>query len=240
MKIKVLGSSSKGNCYILSDEVTEIMIECGLTFNDIRKALNFQLPKDCIVSHSHMDHAKAHKELAKAGVNIYLSKETLSELNAGGHRYKTVEPLKTFKVGTLFITPLEMAHDVVCYGYQIQSDVTGEVLVFMTDTFYCKYKLKNVNYYFVECNYVDSILEQRKESGAISEGQYNRTKRSHMGLETLKNMFIQSDKERIQKIVLIHLSAGNSDSNRMIKEIKSIVDCDVFVADSNQEYNFGF
>jgi len=56
MKLEVLGSSSLGNCYILSDDNEALLIECGVSFNEVKKALNFNVKKivGCVVSHSHL------------------------------------------------------------------------------------------------------------------------------------------------------------------------------------------
>lgn len=240
MKIKVFGSSSAGNAYLISDGMTEILLECGLKWNDLRVALSFKMPDACILSHSHGDHAKAHKELSRAGVDIYLSNDTKKELIATGHRYKACENLVTFKVGTFFITPLQLQHDVPCFGYQIQSDITGETLAFLTDTFYCKYRLRNIDYYMIECNYIKEKLDKRLQDGSISEGQYNRTTRSHMSIETVKEFFRHSDLKRLQKVILIHLSDSNSDEKQMIQEVNKITNCPVYAAESGQVYEWGF
>jgi len=55
MKIESLASSSKGNCYIISDEKTSLMIECGLSINSIRKKGGFKVREiqGCLISHEH-------------------------------------------------------------------------------------------------------------------------------------------------------------------------------------------
>ena len=58
MKLKVLGSSSSGNCYILESDTEALIIEAGLPFMEVKKALNFNVRKivGVVVSHSHGDH----------------------------------------------------------------------------------------------------------------------------------------------------------------------------------------
>jgi len=41
MLLKVLGSSSKGNCFILENEEESLIIECGIPFLEIKKGLGF-------------------------------------------------------------------------------------------------------------------------------------------------------------------------------------------------------
>lgn len=58
LDIKVFASSSKGNCYLLHNEETKILLECGLDSKKIRSYLsaNRLLITDlnaCIISHWH-------------------------------------------------------------------------------------------------------------------------------------------------------------------------------------------
>lgn len=50
--IKVLASGSGGNCYLIN---SEIMIECGITIDRIRKGSGFKLGEieACLISHEH-------------------------------------------------------------------------------------------------------------------------------------------------------------------------------------------
>jgi hypothetical protein len=52
MEIKILASSSSGNCYIIDHE---IMIECGLSMKEIKRRGGFQVHgiRGCLVSHEH-------------------------------------------------------------------------------------------------------------------------------------------------------------------------------------------
>ena len=45
MELKILGSSSKGNCYILDNGKEALVIECGISFNEVQKAVNFDISR---------------------------------------------------------------------------------------------------------------------------------------------------------------------------------------------------
>ncbi|MFA6812950.1 MAG: hypothetical protein WCR45_07660 [Bacteroidaceae bacterium] len=56
MKLSVLGSSSKGNAYILeSNDGEKLIIEAGVKMIEYKKALNFNMRdiRACVVSHAH-------------------------------------------------------------------------------------------------------------------------------------------------------------------------------------------
>ena len=65
MKLIVLGSSSSGNCYILDNGKEALIIEAGIRFQEVKKALDFNLRKvvGCVVTHAHNDHAKYIKAI---------------------------------------------------------------------------------------------------------------------------------------------------------------------------------
>ena len=52
MDIKALASGSAGNCYLIN---SELMIECGISIDRIRKGCGFRLSeiKACLISHEH-------------------------------------------------------------------------------------------------------------------------------------------------------------------------------------------
>jgi len=70
MKIKILGSSSNGNCYIIGNDTNAILLECGLNFKEIQKGLDFNLQrvKACVISHNHGDHSKGFKGVLQSGL----------------------------------------------------------------------------------------------------------------------------------------------------------------------------
>ena len=61
MHLKCLGSSSAGNCYLLtSDSGETLILDCGIPIKEIKKGLNWDITGvvGCVVSHAHNDHNK--------------------------------------------------------------------------------------------------------------------------------------------------------------------------------------
>ncbi|WP_442858704.1 MBL fold metallo-hydrolase [Agathobacter sp.] len=57
MKLKCLGSSSAGNCYLLtSDSEETLILDCGIPIKEIKKGLNWNIRgiKGMIISHAHL------------------------------------------------------------------------------------------------------------------------------------------------------------------------------------------
>ena len=77
MKLIVLGSSSSGNCYILDNGNEALIIEAGIRFQEVKKALDFNLRKvvGCVVTHAHNDHAKYIKAMVDSGFHTLALRE---------------------------------------------------------------------------------------------------------------------------------------------------------------------
>jgi phosphoribosyl 1,2-cyclic phosphodiesterase len=56
MRLKVLGTGSSGNCYILENNQESLIIEAGISFKEVKKELNFNFEKvkGLLVSHEHL------------------------------------------------------------------------------------------------------------------------------------------------------------------------------------------
>ena len=231
MEIKVLASSSKGNCYTVDDGRTKLMIECGLPWKEIQKRTRFATDfAACLVSHGHKDHCKAYKEVMAAGIDLYATTGTLATLNATGHRARAVEPLEPFNVGTWMILPFPTEHDATepC-GFLLASKA-GEKLLFATDTFYLRYKFKGLTHIMLECNYSLDILRENVKSGRVDPAVKNRTMKSHMSLQTAKEFLRANNLRRVEEIYLLHLSDDNSDAERFKREVQGVTGKPVYVA----------
>lgn len=235
MKLKVLASSSKGNCYILEAMTGSLLLECGIAWKMIKAGLDFDLSNvvGVVGTHAHLDHMKSAKDVIQAGIDIYMGKETIEALNLSGHRIHAVEPLKQFSIGSFTILGFPIEHDVPGLGYLIQNE--GFKLLFLTDSYYCKYKFAGLNAILIECNYCKDILDANIEAGLIDEGMKRRLLESHMSLEHCKDFLRANDLGECRKIVLLHLSEGNSSAARMKCEVEELTGIETVVAEPGLE-----
>ena len=224
MNIKVFGSSSEGNAYIVSDGKTTLLLECGLPIKELKIKTNFfdPMPQACLISHSHGDHAKSVKDILRLGIPCYTSEETALELCDRlpmPGKIKIIGHQTAFNVGTFDIAPLKMEHDVYCLGFYIYSQVTKESLFFATDTCYIPYKLPPVDYIMVEANYDIDILNDRIMNGAVDPSMKNRLARSHMEIGSTILWLSKQDLHKTKRIYLLHLSYGSSNAEDFKKRV---------------------
>jgi len=221
VEIKTLATGSKGNCYHISDGSTQLLFECGISFKEIQKGLNFETSKlgGVLVTHEHKDHCKGLDSVLKRGLDVYMSRGTKEAVELEHHRIKTVESKKQFRVGSWTILPFDVQHDVAePIGFLLQSD-TGAKLLFATDTYYIKYKFTGLTHLLIECNYDQQTLDDNVLNGRVHPAMRKRVMKSHFSLENLLEFFKSNDLTKVQEIWLLHLSDGNSNEERIRTEV---------------------
>lgn len=231
MNIKTIASGSKGNAYVVSSGRSKLLIECGINFDLIRKALDFDLStvEGCLISHEHGDHtAGVKKMLRTSNIKIYASEGTLSTLNVPENRQFILKEKQAQNVGDWTVLPFRTEHDAEePLGFMIQRK--NERLLFITDSYFVRYKFKNINYLMIECNYSADILEENVINKVIHPVQKKRVLQSHFSLENVKDFLKANDLSQLREIHLLHISDKNGDKERFKKEIQAITGIPVYV-----------
>lgn len=229
MEIKTIASGSSGNCYLIDDGETRLLIEAGIQFKRIQRALEFDLQgvAACLVSHSHLDHCKAVKDLLKASIDCYINHATAKALGISSHHRATVvEPLQRFTVGSWAILPFDTVHDVPNMGFLL-ANKAGEKLIYLTDTPYCKYTFSGLTHILVEANYSIDMLKENKD---LDSEVKKRVIRNHFSLENVKKFLQANDLGKVQEIWLLHLSEQNSCEKRFKVEVQKITGKPTYIA----------
>lgn len=232
INIKTLASGSAGNSYHIDDGHTQILLECGIPFKDIRRSLNFKTSNlaACFITHEHKDHSKGINDVLRAGIDCYMSPGTAEAIGIKHHRIKQIEAKSQFQIGTWTVLPFDVQHDASePYGFLLQNKA-GEKLLFATDTYYIRYKFKGLTHVMIECNYSMEILLNNIQSGGIHPSMKNRLIQSHFSLEDVKEFLQVNDLSKLQEIHLLHLSNSNSNEVEFKKEIQEITGVPVYIA----------
>lgn len=221
MRFEALASSSAGNAYVVSDQDTRILLECGVSHSKLQKLSGFQLSEfqACLVSHEHKDHAKAVAELIQRGMAVYMSQGTAEVLETEG--VELIEHMAQFQVGSLDIVPFTTFHDArEPLGFLIKSRIDGDVLAFATDTVNLRYKFPGLNILAIEANYDKNILERCEK---MPEKVRYRITNSHMEIDTLCDYLRSLDLRECREIHLLHLSDATSHEGHFINKVARVV-----------------
>ncbi len=232
MVVKVLGSSSRGNCYVLDNGSEAMIIECGVKFLEVKKALGFQLKRVtcCLVTHRHSDHSRSLRDIVSWGIKSLALEDVWNELGIyPGRNVIAIKPGQGYKFGNFKVLPFQALHDVPCVGYLIEHPEMGRMM-FLTDSYTCEYTFPGLNHVFIECNYSDPDLLRAINEGRTMAAQRARLMTSHMELGTCKEVLRKNDLSKVSNIVLLHLSNENSDAQRFVAEIQGLTGKCVYVA----------
>lgn len=242
MELKILGSSSAGNCYVFDNGKEALVVECGIPFKEVKKVVDFDISRivGCLISHEHGDHAKEVQKFIDARIPVYMSNGTAESLflNKNNHLLTTMIDCGVYHIHNFTIQAFSVQHDCAePFGFLIHHPEMGMVL-FATDTYYLAYTFKNLNNILIECNYQFEILEENIATGRVSEATRDRTIKSHMSFDTCKETLLANDLSDMNNIVLIHLSNGNSNACEFQKGIHEATGKTVHVADKGMTLNF--
>lgn len=230
MDIKVLGSSSKGNCYIVSDGSTKLLLDCGVPIKRILAGIDFK-PNSvagCLVTHSHGDHVKAARELLYRGIKVYASAGCIGAANIDGA--VAVKSMQEITVGTFRVLPFDIQHDAPePLGFLLKSTVTVDKLLYFTDTYYLKYKFNGVTHILCEANYSLEILQSKVDSGAVPKCLADRVISSHMSIDHLEQFLRSCDLSKLRAVYLCHLSDSNSNAAEFCERIQRLTGVEVTV-----------
>lgn len=240
MRLKVLGSSSAGNCYVLENDQEALILECGIRFSEVKKILGFNLRKvaGALLTHSHGDHAAHVKDFLSAGIQVYASPKTIEATGINSHRWVSMpQEGNRHVVGTWQVIPYCVKHDVPCYCFLLRHEECGTVC-FITDTYYLPFTFRGLNNIIVEANYCQDILDANMEAGRLHGKVRNRIISSHMELGTTKEFLQSNDLSAVNNIVLIHLSDGNSNADRFRREVTEVTGKAIHIAERGMAIEF--
>lgn len=229
MKLHILGSSSKGNGYILQSSTgASLIIECGLPLIEIKKSLNWRLSgvTAALVSHHHGDHAGYVREYSRAGIRIVAPAEVITE-NEPLTFSRSILPNRGYVLGDFRVRTLPMTHanndgtQCECFGYIIEHPEMGRTL-FATDTIALPCAIRGLNHIMIEANYDDDILDANIAAGTVIANERNRLRLSHTEIKTVERMMKQLEMTDVIEIILLHLSDRNADRKSFTQRIANV------------------
>lgn len=237
MRLKCLGSSSAGNCYLLTSESGETLIlDCGISIKEIKKGLDWNI-KDVVgvlCTHKHLDHSKSVLELCKTGFHTVVPYLISSKSETFGCGMKK----SNFKIDTFALTTIDgswthtNADGTPCpiFGFLITHKEMGRML-YITDCEVVKWKFKDINHILLGVNYDKDLIDRD------NAGKANHVFRGHLSIDTACDFVKANYSDSLQNVIMCHLSSENSDSGSFIEKMKKVAcGANVDVAERNKEW----
>lgn len=237
ISVRCLASGSTGNSYTVDDGKTVLLLEAGIHKNKILAGYADVLDRvaGCLITHEHMDHARAAAKLTACGIDVYASQGTLDAIlpdrkTIRGYRFHTLRAGKQIQIGSWIVLPWDAQHDATePLGFLLYSQNTKERLLFATDTYYIPNRFPSLDYVMVECNYDMSLLLRNVAKGSVPESLKPRLLQSHFSLDNVRTFLTANDLSHVQHIYLLHVSSGNGDRESFGRDIKALTGIPVTV-----------
>jgi len=232
MRLKCLGSSSAGNCYLLtSDNGETLILDCGIPIKEIKKGLNWNIRSvvGCIVSHAHSDHSKSVKDFNDMGIPVF-------------EPYITEKPMKIgngdFRIQAFDLTTLDgrwthtHANGEPCpiYGFLITHKEMGKML-YITDCELIKWKFKGINHILLGVDYDKDLVDKDNDP------KTRHVFKGHLSIDTACEFVKSNNSNDLQNVIMCHLSSENADKDLFIEKMKKVArNANVDVAEPGKEW----
>ena len=232
MKLKCLGSSSAGNCYLLTSNNGETLIlDCGIPIKEIKKGLDWNV-KDVVgvlCTHKHLDHSKSVEDFEAMGIQIlapYLG-DSCKPINMGEF---TVKPFDLTTIDGNWTHTDANGEPCPIYGFLITHPEMGRML-YITDCEVVKWRFKDINHILLGVNYDKDLIDRN------NTGKANHVFRGHLSIDTACDFVKANYSDSLQNVIMCHLSAENADRDSFIEKMKKVAyGADVDVAERNKEW----
>ena len=232
MRLKCLGSSSAGNCYLLtSDSEETLILDCGIPIKEIKKGLNWNI-KDVVgvlCTHQHSDHNKSLKDFINMGIPVfapYLSLESMkmeTEFNIRMFDLTTIDGNWTHTNADGTPCPI--------YGFLITHKEMG-IMLYITDTELIKWKFKDINHILLGVNYDKDLIDRDNTTGKT-----NHVFRGHLSIDTACDFVKANHSNSLQNVIMCHLSSENADRKSFISKMENAVNgANVDVAEAGKSW----
>lgn len=226
MELQVLGTGSSGNCYALHDGNQIILLDAGIPAKHIMRGINHRIGDVvcCLITHEHQDHCKAVRDLHRLGVPLYGTRGTREALPGSG--IDDSKSMHQRRIGNFDIMDFPVIHDTKepC-GWLVGNARTGERLLYATDTSGLMFTFPRINYWLIECNYMDSMMDD--DTPAVMR---ERLAKSHMSLAKLCEVFAANNLSECKQIILCHWSRQRLDPKEAVDWVRSVTRKPVEVA----------
>lgn len=231
MRFASLGSGSKGNATIVEWRNTCIMVDCGFSIREATARLQ-RLGKTpdqlsaILVTHEHSDHWKGVTPLAnKFGLKVYVTAGTLKsrDISLDAANFHIIDSHEAFQVGDLLVTPVPVPHDArepVQYLFNSDSHRLGVLTDIGSLTGYVESQYSICDALLVEANHDIDMLANGPYPLFLKErvaGQWG-----HLNNSQTARLVSLIEQERIQHLVIGHISEKNNSVEKVRLAIESV------------------
>ena len=229
-KLTTLSSSSKGNCHILEDDSSSIMVDCGIDASYILKYIKPKKLEGVFITHRHKDHSKGVEKLsAFTSCKYYMNEETCLFTTLYGNRFKEeIHNKQIIDLNNFKVLCFNVYHDVQNTNFVIYHKPTNNKILYITDTSSINnLKFVDINYYIIEGNF--------SKEWDLSSDKYIRTNSDvgHMPIEDTIEFLNNNINDKTKGIFISHISNSFKNYKEFEDKVKKNIKLDIPVVALN-------
>ena len=251
MRFASLGSGSAGNCLVVEQANTRLLLDCGFGVNELVKRLqrlNLEPAQinGILVTHEHDDHAKgAFKLAAKHHIPIWLSHGSLKMCE----RYipenveltiNIIDSHTSFNIQDIAITPYPVPHDArepTQFTFTDGQHKLGVLTDAGASTPYIEQVLSACDALVLECNHDLTMLENGPYAWPLKKRVGSRL--GHLDNQMAAALLAKLDNRKLKHIIAAHLSAKNNTQLLAKQALSQALNCECdWVGIAEQETGF--
>ena len=238
MRFASLGSGSAGNCLVVEQANTRLLLDCGFGHNEVvKRLLRLDLAAEQItgilVTHEHDDHAKgAFKFAAKYHIPVWLTHGSLKMCE----RYlpenadisiNIIDSHTSFQIQDIAITPYPVPHDArepTQFTFTDGKHKLGVLTDAGASTPYIEQVLSGCDALVLECNHDLTMLENGPYAWPLKKRVGSRL--GHLDNQTAAALLHKLDNSKLKHIIAAHLSAKNNTQHLAKQALSLALNCE--------------
>jgi len=222
MRFASLGSGSAGNCMVIEQASTRLLLDCGFSLKEtISRLADLMMDPEKItgilVTHEHDDHAKGVFKLAqKFNIPVWLSHGTrvMTErylAKSSDVQFKVMDSHTSFAIRDIEVTPFPVPHDArepTQFTFGDGQYKLGVLTDVGNTTPHIEHMLNGCDGLVLECNHDLTMLEQGPYSYALKKRVGGNL--GHLDNASAARLLARLDNHKLKHIIAAHLSAKNN------------------------------
>ena len=251
MRFASLGSGSKGNCLIVEEKNTRLLLDCGFSTKEIiarlfRLAIQPNMLDGIIITHEHADHISGVERFArKFDLPVWLThgtlraaKKTFSTLS----KINIIDSHQAFSVSDIDIQPYPVPHDAqepVQFIFSNGSVKLGVLTDTGCSTTHIETILNRCHGLVLECNHDATLLANSKYPKSLKQRVGGRL--GHLENASSAMLLSKLDCSLLQHLIAAHLSEANNTPQLAQSALSGAINCSpdwIGVADQSNGFDW--
>lgn len=224
MKLSSISSSSKGNCILVENKETTILVDVGISKKKVEEGMSFfgKEPKDVdgiVITHEHSDHIKGLGVfLRKYHVPVYATEKTIKCIldnktigKVDDDLFNVISPNMDFRIKSIDLLPLHISHDAadpVCYRFYDKEKSCGVVTDLGEYDSKLVANLQNMDAVLIESNHDINMLQTGAYPYSLKQRIWG--DKGHLSNEACGRLINMLLNDKLKHIFLGHLSEENN------------------------------